>query len=262
MKLSIIIPVFNEATTLETILRRVWEHPLPQIDKEIIIVESNSTDGSREITKRVIETLSTQWPHVSRLVLQDKARGKGNAVREGLDAATGDIILIQDADLEYDVNDYAALLKPIIEGRTKFVLGSRHLSTGNWKIRAFKQDVIRSLFMNIGGLIFHCLFNIIYLQRLTDPTTMYKVFRRDCIKNLYLVSERFDFDFELLAKLIRSGFNPIEIPVSYCSRGFSEGKKIRVFSDPFTWIIAIFRFRFGRLYKKSNHENSIPKRLI
>ena len=242
LKLSIILPIYNEVASVRQLLNMVWLQPVLNLEKELIIIESNSTDGTREIVKRFVSA------HAGvKLILQPKPRGKGNAVREGFIAATGDIILIQDGDLEYDTKDYPLLIQPILDGKTDFVLGSRHLAAGSWKIRNFGNTKIRSLLMNFGGIFFHGVFNLVYGQSLTDPTTMYKVFRRRCLENLHLVSDRFDFDFELLGKLIRAGYTPFEVPILYSSRGFQDGKKIRVFRDPFTWIWAIFRFRFGKI---------------
>jgi glycosyltransferase involved in cell wall biosynthesis len=245
MKLSILVPVYNEARTALELLSRVCGAPLPHgVAKEIIIVESNSTDGTRELVQNFVKA-NQALP--LKLILQERPRGKGNAVIEALKAASGDIVLIQDGDLEYDVGDYPALLQPILDGRADFVLGSRHLSAGSWKIRKFEKDPYKSILLNLGGIFFHGIFNLLYGQHLTDPTTMYKVFRRKCLEGISLVSHRFDFDFELVAKLIRAGYKPLEVPVSYQSRGFGEGKKVRVFRDPFLWLWAIFKFRFCRL---------------
>jgi glycosyltransferase involved in cell wall biosynthesis len=247
MKLSIIIPVFNEAATIETLLDRVVGQAVPVEAREILVVESNSTDGTRQL----VQTFAARWekehPGELRLLLQERPRGKGNAVREALAAATGDIVLIQDGDLEYQVTDYPSLIQPLLEGRAKLVLGSRHLAAGSWKIRRFTSRPSLAFFMNLGGRFFHFIFNRLYGQRLTDPTTMYKVFLRECIQGLSLSSNRFDFDFEILAKLIRRGYVPLEVPISYESREFSAGKKIRPFRDPFTWIWAILKFRFTRI---------------
>lgn len=242
-RLSIIFPAFNEIMTVKETLRAVWEQALPGIDKELIIVESNSTDGTR---KAVQEFARQAGPQV-KLILQDRPRGKGAAVREGLATATGDIILIQDADMEYDTKDYPGLLLPIIEGRADFVLGSRHMAAETWRIRRFEQRSFRALVLNLGGMFFHGLFNLVYGVRLTDPTTMYKVFRRSCLDTLSFKCNRFDFDLELVAKLIRAGHKPLEVPVTYQSRSFEQGKKIRFFHDPLTWLWAIARFRFTRL---------------
>jgi hypothetical protein len=140
------------------------------------------------------------------------------------------------------------LLTPIIEGRAAFVLGSRHTGPDRWKIRKFSRSGLLAGFMNVGGILFHWFFNSVFDTRLTDPTTMYKVFRADCLDGLSFTCNRFDFDYELLGKLIRAGFHPLEVPVSYRSREFHEGKKIRVIKDPLTWVAAILRCRFARLY--------------
>jgi glycosyltransferase involved in cell wall biosynthesis len=245
MKVSIIIAVYNEAATVATLLERVWAQPLPAAAKEIIIVESNSTDGSREIVAQFVARHAGDAAAQVQVIHQDGPKGKGNAVRQGLAAATGEIVLIQDADLEYDVADYPDLLRPIIDGRAALVLGSRHLGRNGWKIRKFAQGGPRAALMNVGGMLFHTLFNVLFGTRLTDPTTMYKVFRADCLDGLTLTCDRFDFDFELLGKLLRSGVRPLEVPVSYQSRGFDEGKKIRILRDPITWLAAIFACRFA-----------------
>jgi hypothetical protein len=159
-------------------------------------------------------------------------------------AATGDILLIQDADLEYDVGDYPALVQPILDGRTPFVLGSRCLGANSWQIRRLENKPVLSLCMNLFGLFLHTLFNTLYGTRLTDPTTMYKVFRADCIRGMHFTCNRFDFDWELMGNLVQAGFVPLEVPVSYEARGFGDGKKIRPFRDPPTWIAAILKNRF------------------
>jgi len=247
MKLSIVIAVFNEARTVGELLESVLAQPLPHITKEIVIVESNSTDGSREIVADFAARHAGNATVEISVIYQREPKGKGDAIRAGLAVATGDVILIQDADLEYDVADYPELLKPILDDRTAFVLGSRHMGADNWKIRKFGGTGLRAVFMNCGGILFHGFFNFLFRTRLTDPTTMYKVFRAECLEGLSFSCNRFDFDFELLGKLIRAGFEPIEVPVSYTSRGFEDGKKIRVFRDPLTWIVAIAKCRFAKL---------------
>jgi glycosyltransferase involved in cell wall biosynthesis len=244
MKVSIIIAVYNEAATVAALLDRVWTQPLPEVAKEIIIVESNSTDGSRELIGEFLAHHAGTASQRIHVIHQEGPRGKGHAIREGLAAATGDILLIQDADLEYDVADYPDLLRPIIEGRAAFVLGSRHMGPSRWKIRNFANNRLQALLMNVGGILFHAFFNALYSSHLTDPTTMYKVFRADCLNGLRFTCDRFDFDFELLGKLMGAGFSPLEIPVSYESRGFGDGKKIRVVRDPLSWVLAIVRCRF------------------
>ena len=253
MKVSIIIAVYNEAATIATLLDRVWAQPLPEASKEIIIVESNSTDGSREIVAEFHARHAAGLSPTIQVIHEPRPMGKGHAIRQGFAAATGDILLIQDADLEYDVADYPELLKPIIEGRTALVLGSRHMGPDHWQIRKFTQDGLKTAFMNFGGLLFHTFFNAVFSTRLTDPTSMYKVFRSECLSGLNFTSDRFDFDFELLGKLIRAGYRPLEVPVNYKSRGFDEGKKIRIFRDPPTWVIAILRSRFATLGAAKRH---------
>ena len=253
MKVSVIIAVFNEARTVALLLERVWRQSLPQAAKEIIIVESNSTDGSRELVREFVARHAGDSSTRIQAIFESGPKGKGHAIRQGLAAATGDILLIQDADLEYDVADYPELLKPIIEGRTAFVLGSRHMGPDGWKIRQFAHGGLQAAFMNCGGLLFHALFNAVFATRLTDPTSMYKVFRADCLDGLNFTGNRFDFDFELLGKLIRRGFRPVEVAVSYRSRGFDEGKKIRVFRDPLTWVFAILKCRFTALGVPRRH---------
>jgi len=179
--------------------------------------------------------------------LQQEPEGKGSAVLAGLERATGDFILIQDADLEYDIKDHTNLLLPLTNFRKAFVLGSRHNQSRAWKIRHFQDQIFVSLLMNMGHVFFMTLFNVLYGQRLKDPFTMYKVFRRDCITGLKFCCKQFDFDCELLAKLVRRGYRPIEIPVNYQSRSFNEGKKISFFRDPPTYVRAFFRSRFEKL---------------
>ena len=238
--LSVVMPVFNEAATIGPVLAAVLAKEIPGVVLEIIIIESNSTDGSRAI-------VSTYRNHPRvRLILEDEPRGKGHAVRAGLGLATGDIILIQDADLEYDPADYESLLAPILAGERDFILGSRH-GQGGFKIRRFDDQLLRGFVLNCGHHLFTLLINVSLGTRLHDPFTMYKVFRRDCLTGLTLTCNCFDFDWELLIKLVRAGHRPREIPVSYTSRSFAQGKKIRVFRDPPTWLWAWAKSRFGPL---------------
>jgi glycosyltransferase involved in cell wall biosynthesis len=247
MKVSIIIPVYNEVKTLPTLLARVRSQAIPGADKEIIIIESGSTDGSRDIVAEFAARDVGDDSVSIRAVHEKEPKGKGHAVRLGFELATGDILMIQDADLEYDTADYPRLLGPVVQGHTAFVLGSRHLGPERWNIRKFSQGGLRSAWMNLGGALFHGFFNVLFATRLSDPTSMYKVFRADCLEGLCFSCNRFDFDFELLGKLVRAGFIPLEVPVSYRSRGFDEGKKIRMLRDPLTWVWAILKCRFASL---------------
>jgi glycosyltransferase involved in cell wall biosynthesis len=235
-KLSVIMPVYNEYATASKALEALLSRSLPGLTKEVIVVESNSSDGTRDLVLRYRD-----HPEVN-LVLQEQARGKGNAVRAGLKVATGDIVLIQDADLEYDLDDYDQLLEPLLTFRTSFVLGSRH--SRGWKIRVFNdQPVIAGIF-NLGHMILLGFFNLLYRRNLRDPFTMFKVFRTDCLHGLRLECDRFDFDLELVIKLIRKGYLPVEIPVNYRARSFSEGKKVSPLRDPLTWVRAMAKYRF------------------
>jgi len=237
-KLSVILPVYNEIRYFPAVMDKLLNKQLAPLRKEIIIVESRSTDGTHEAVKSF-----GRRPGVI-VVYEDGPGGKGRAVRAGLARATGDIVLIQDADLEYDIDDYDALLEPLVRGRARFVLGSRYNRERRWRIRNFGQDGLLALLFNAGHVMFTALFNLLYGLRLKDPTTMFKVFTRDCLAGLRFECRRFDFDWELLAKLVRRGIIPLEIPVSYAARRFSEGKKIRLLADPLTWLRAIVKYRY------------------
>ncbi|WP_414663861.1 glycosyltransferase family 2 protein [Horticoccus sp. 23ND18S-11] len=238
--LSVVVPIFNERATVRESLDAILAKTIPGWTLEIIMVESNSTDGTRDIV------LGYQNHPRVKLVLEDKPRGKGHAVRAGFLHATGEVMLIQDADLEYDLGDYDILLAPIASGRQAFVLGSRH-GQGGWAIRTFSDQPLQALILNLGHWGFTLLINVSLGIWLHDPFTMYKVFRRDCLEGLRFESNRFDFDWELLIKLVRKGYRPIEIPISYKSRSFKEGKKVSMFRDPITWLWALAKFRFQRL---------------
>jgi glycosyltransferase involved in cell wall biosynthesis/2-polyprenyl-3-methyl-5-hydroxy-6-metoxy-1,4-benzoquinol methylase len=239
--LSVIIPAYNEARTFAAVMEILLRKELPGLQMEIIVVESNSTDGTRELAQKYQD-----HPRV-KLILENEARGKGHAVRTGLKAAAGDYILIQDADLEYDVEDYDGLLEPLLAGRAAFVLGSRHGGRNVWKMRQFTGQRGLSLVINSGHWFFATLINVLFLQRLRDPFTMFKVFRRDCLYALEFECDRFDFDYELLIKLIRKGYQPVELPVNYRSRSFKDGKKVRMFRDPLTWLKALAWLRFVKI---------------
>jgi len=243
---SIIVPVYNEKSTFPELIGALTAKELHGLHKEIIIVESNSTDGTREEVLKYKDT-----PGI-KLIFEEKPLGKGHAVRAGLGSATGEFVMIQDGDLEYDLNDYDELLEPLLKYRKAFVLGSRH--SKGWKMRHFADQPLISLIMNFGQIFFATLLNIFCRQKLKDPFTMYKVFRKDCIYGLTFKANRFDFDWEIVIKLLRKGYRPLEIPVNYNSRSFKEGKKVSFFKDPLLWFWALIRFRFGRLYEKNKNE--------
>jgi Glycosyl transferase family 2 len=243
LRLSVVLPVYNEKNTFREVIELLLAKTIPGFEIEICLIESNSTDGTREDVLAYAD-----HPRVQ-LLLEDKPLGKGHAVRKGLAVTTGDIILIQDADLEYDLADYEKLLDPLRKLETSFVLGSRHSADRNdWQIRHFSEQRGIASIMNAGHVFFTWFLNVLFSQRLRDPFTMYKVFRRDCINNIPFECNRFDFDIELFGKLIRRGYKPIEIGVRYNSRSFDEGKKVSMFGDPPTWIRAGFRHRFSNLH--------------
>jgi glycosyltransferase involved in cell wall biosynthesis len=218
----------------------VLNKEIDNIEIGLTIVESNSTDGTREIVREYEgrDRVNVIW--------QEQPRGKGNAVRAGLEQVRGNYVLIQDADDEYDIEDYDSLLEPLVAGEASFVLGARH-GGGAWKMRQFNDHRLTGHLLNFGHWFFASLINVAYGLQLRDPFTMYKVFRADCLRGLRFECDRFDFDCELLIKLVRKGYRPVEIPVNYRSRSFKEGKKVDVFRDPWTWIRAILRFRFKKL---------------
>jgi glycosyltransferase involved in cell wall biosynthesis len=235
--LAVIMPAFNEVATISKTINEVLTKKIKNVSIQLIIVESNSSDGTKEIVKKYIH-------HPRVLVIFEKfPQGKGFAVRKGLAASNSDFIIIQDADSEYDINDYDNLLEPLKNGSANFVLGSRHGKCG-WKIRDFKGELIQSFIFNIGHWFFTILIFFLYGVWMNDHATMFKVFKRDCISGIQFKCNRFDFDLELLLKLIKRDFIPVEIPVNYKARSFKEGKKIKFFKDSFLFIRAIFRLRF------------------
>ncbi len=244
---SIIVPVYNERETFPVLMESLLRKEIKNAEKEIVIVESNSTDGTRDEVLR--------YEHVPgvKIVFEDAPKGKGHAVRTGFEHISGDFVMIQDGDLEYDINDYDQLLEPLIKYQQAFVLGSRH--NDGWKMRKFDGQLALSTIMNFGHIFFTALLNLFCGQRLKDPFTMYKVFRRDCLYGLDFRANRFDFDWEIVIKLLRKGYRPLEIPVNYKSRSFKEGKKVSFIKDPLSWMWALVKFRFSPLYTKQPYHN-------
>lgn len=238
-KVSIILPVFNEHRFAAQVIDAVLAKQLP-IDRELIIVESNSTDGTRAI----VATYEGR-PGV-RVIYEDKPRGKGHAVRTGLQHVTGTIVLIQDSDFEYDIDDYDALLEPLLQHKTMFVLGSRSLGLDDWKVRKYDATPIRGVLLNFGQVMFAKTYNVLYQQRATDVNTMFKVFRSECLDGLDLHSNGFELDIELACKLAINGNSPMEVPVNYVARGFADGKKIRFWRDAVPSYFALYRYRFSK----------------
>jgi len=223
MKLSIIIPVFNEKKTIADVLQAVRNSPVA--DKEIIVVDDGSNDGTREL----LQDMRGQFDV---LVLQEKNRGKGAAIRSGLSKVSGDVVIIQDADLEYDPGEYPHLLAPILDGHADVVYGSRFLSAPH-----------RVLFFwhSVGNRFLTMLSNMFTDLNLSDMETCYKVFTRQVRDRLRITSERFGFEPEFTARVSRMGVRIYEVPVSYHGRTYAEGKKIG-WKDGFEAIWCIFKF--------------------
>ena len=224
-KVSILIPVYNEVSTLETIIKKIEETDFCGLEKEIILIDDYSTDGTKDIYPKL--------PY--KILYHEYNQGKGAALRDGFKEATGDIIVIQDADLEYDPIDYIPLIKLIIEGKADVCYGSR--LSGGKPSRSF-------MFLHwLGNKFLSLTTNVLYGSTLTDMETCYKAFRADFIKGIEIKSNRFDFEPEITAKVLKRGARLFEVPISYFGREFSEGKKI-TWIDGFHALWALIKFRF------------------
>jgi len=226
VKLSVLMPAFNEARTIDEVLRRVAAVP---VEKEILVVDDGSTDGTREILRK--------WDGQDgvRVVLHDRNRGKGKALATAIAQAKGEILLIQDADLEYDPGDYPAMLKPIDSGRADVVYGSR--------FRGSAENRVQNFWHTIGNRTLTLISNVVTDLNLTDMATCYKVFHRRVVPALDLQSNRFGVDAEITVKVARGRFRIFEVPVSYFARSRAEGKKIRL-RDGLSALAALVRYRF------------------
>ncbi|HEV8311024.1 MAG TPA: glycosyltransferase family 2 protein [Methylomirabilota bacterium] len=226
MKLSVIIPVYNEESTIRHVLERVRAVDVG-MPMELIVVDDGSTD-------RTAETLRSEATNVSIVHFSRVNSGKGTAIRVGLTYASGDVVIIQDADLELDPQDFRQVLKPIVDGKAEIVYGSRFLTPAPGI----------SLKTRVANRLLTALTNLLYRSRLTDMETAYKAFRRSVLDDIRLSCRRFDFEPEVTAKLLRRGHTIAEVPISYRPRSSAEGKKIR-FSDGLVAIWTLLKYRIA-----------------
>ena len=226
-KLSVIVPIFNERNTLVEVVRRMRAVELPDgIEREIIVVDDGSTDGTRDVLRQLADS-------TVRIVLHDVNRGKGAALRTGFAHATGEYILVQDGDLEYDPEDWPKLLNPVLRGRARVVYGSRF--TGE------RRNML--LLHWIGNRFLSMTTNVLYNTTLSDMETCYKLIDRALIDDMNLQSNRFDIEAEISAKILKRGVRIYEVPISYSGREFDEGKKI-TWRDGFAALYTLVKYRF------------------
>jgi glycosyltransferase involved in cell wall biosynthesis len=223
--LSVIVPVFNERSTVAEIVRRMRSVELP-IEREIVVVDDGSDDGTGAVLTQLRDS-------TVRVIAHPQNRGKGAAIRTGLESATGDLVLVQDADLEYDPEDWPRLLAPVLKGRARVVYGSR-----------FTGERRNMLFLHwVGNRFLSLVTNVLYNSTLSDMETCYKLFDRRVLDGIRLHADRFDFEPEFTAKMLRRGIRIYEVPISYAGRELSEGKKI-TWQDGVTALWTLVKYRF------------------
>jgi glycosyltransferase involved in cell wall biosynthesis len=224
-KLSVIVPVFDERNTVVEIVRRMRAVELP-VELEIVIVDDGSTDGTRDVLRQ----LADSTVHV---VMHERNQGKGAAIRTGLASVTGDLVLVQDADLEYDPQDWPKLLNPILRGKARVVYGSR-----------FTGERRNMLFLHwVGNRFLSLITNVLYNTTLSDMETCYKLFDRSVLDGITIRASRFEFEPEITAKILRRKIRIYEVPISYTGREFDEGKKI-TWRDGFVALWTLVKYRF------------------
>jgi glycosyltransferase involved in cell wall biosynthesis len=229
MKLSIVIPVFNEAATLEHLVNKVNSVEIG-MEKEIVLVDDCSRDGTRDVMKK-LEAEHPDW----KFAYHDVNQGKGAALRTGFKAATGDFVIIQDADLEYDPNEYPRLLQPILDGHADVVYGSRFLGGGAHRVVYYWHY--------LGNKFLTTFSNMMTNINLTDMEVCYKVFKKEVLDSVEIKENRFGFEVEITAKVARANWVIYEVPISYYGRSYAEGKKI-TWKDGFRAIWCILKYRF------------------
>jgi dolichol-phosphate mannosyltransferase len=231
--LTIIIPVYNEEDTIRAVLKKVHDVAIVPWEKEILIVDDGSTDKTVELLRKNLSA----FPH-SRLIVHDVNKGKGAAVQTGMNEATGEYILIQDADLEYDPADIPKLIKPIQEDKTRVVFGTRLDRLPNFRK---EERTFRFLLHYLGNRALSFLVSLLYHQHITDMETGYKVFPREAIQKMSLRSTGFEFEPEITINLIKMGFHIREVPISTNPRGYEKGKKLQTLPDGFKALVMILR---------------------
>ena len=229
MKLSVVIPCYNERETIEAIIEAVQSAPYP--DKEIIVVDDCSKDGTREKLKNIIEQ------QIDKVIYHDVNKGKGAAIRSGIRSASGDIVIIQDADLEYDPNEYGKIVAPILSGKADVVFGSRFMGSEAHRVVYFWH--------RIGNGLLTLMSNVFTNLNLTDMETCYKAFRREIIQSIEIEENRFGFEPEITAKLAKKRCAIYEVGISYYGRTYEEGKKIG-WKDGFSAIRCILKYNLFR----------------
>jgi glycosyltransferase involved in cell wall biosynthesis len=224
-KLSVIVPVYDERNTVAEIVRRMRSVDIP-LEREFVLVDDGSSDGTRDVLQQLTDS-------TVRVVYHERNRGKGAAIRTGLEQVTGDLVLIQDADLEYDPNDWPKLLAPVMSGKATVVYGSR-----------FTGERRNMLFLHwVGNRFLSLVTNVLYNTTLSDMETCYKLFDRRVLDGMKLRAMRFDFEPEVTAKVLRRGIRIYEVPISYAGREFDEGKKI-TWRDGFIALWTLVKYRF------------------
>ena len=224
-KLSVIVPIYNERNTVAEVVRRMRAVDLP-VEREILLVDDGSTDGTRDVLHQLSDS-------TVRVLMHPHNRGKGAAIRSGLEQVSGDLVLIQDADLEYDPEDWPRLLAPVLRGRAEVVYGSR-----------FTGERRNMLFLHwVGNRFLSLVTNVLYNTTLSDMETCYKLFDRRVLDGITLRADRFDFEPEVTAKILRRGIRIYEVPISYVGREFDEGKKI-TWRDGLVALWTLVKYRF------------------